>query len=85
MAGEALDCLVSIQTRLDRDDSELLKLLQRILNIQEKEIGYESEEVMVTLQKILFYLDKLGKKDEKFPLRRRLSLLRKKYKHMIQY
>uniref|UniRef100_A0A7N2MH98 Uncharacterized protein n=1 Tax=Quercus lobata TaxID=97700 RepID=A0A7N2MH98_QUELO len=28
--GEALDCLVSIQTRLGNDDGELLELLKRI-------------------------------------------------------
>ncbi|XP_027338711.1 nephrocystin-3 isoform X2 [Abrus precatorius] len=83
--GEALDCLVSIQTRLGKDDNELLKLLRRILNIQEKEFGYESEEVLVTLNKIVYYLDKLGRKDEKLPLQRRLSLLRKKYKQMVHH
>lgn len=85
MAGEALDCLVSIQTRLGKDDSKLLKLLKRILNIQEKEFGYESEEVMVTLKKIVFYLDKLGRRDEKLPLQRRLSVLRRKYKQTIRH
>ena len=83
--GEALDCLVSIQTRLGADDNELLTLLKRVLGIQEKEFGYESEEVMITLKKILFYLDKLGMKQEKFPVQRRLSVLRNKYKHKIQY
>ncbi|KAG4389641.1 hypothetical protein AAZX31_06G124300 [Glycine max] len=34
--GEGLDCLVSIQTRLGRDENELLELLRRILNIQER-------------------------------------------------
>jgi len=85
MAGEALDCLVSIQTRLGKDDSELLELLRRILNIQEREFGYESEEVLVTLKKIVYYLDKLGKKDEKLTLHRRLSVLRKKYNQMVNY
>uniref|UniRef100_A0A803MUN9 Nephrocystin-3 n=1 Tax=Chenopodium quinoa TaxID=63459 RepID=A0A803MUN9_CHEQI len=82
---EALDCLVSIQTRLGEDDDELLELLKRVLRIQEKEFGYESEEVMITLKKVLFYLDKLGKKQEKFPVQRRLSVLRDKYKHRVQY
>lgn len=85
MAGEALDCLVSIQTRLGRDESELLELLRRILNIQEREFGRESEEVLVTLKKIVYYLDKLGKKDEKLTLQRRLSVLSKKYKQTINY
>lgn len=85
MAGEALDCLVSIQTRLGRDESELLELLRRILNIQEREFGRESEEVLVTLKKIVYYLDKLGKKDEKLTLQRRLSVLSKKYKQMVNY
>ncbi|KAH1255656.1 hypothetical protein AAZV13_04G192500 [Glycine max] len=83
--GEALDCLVSIQTRLGRDESELLELLRRILNIQEREFGRESEEVLVTLKKIVYYLDKLGKKDEKLTLQRRLSVLSKKYKQMVNY
>jgi len=83
MSGEALDCLVSIQARLGKDDSELLELLRRILIIQEKGFGHESEQVLVTLKKIVYYLDKLGRKDEKLPLQRRLSVLRKKYKHMI--
>jgi len=42
MAGEALDCLVSIQARLGKDDSELLELLRRILIIQEKGFRHES-------------------------------------------
>lgn len=85
MAGEGLDCLVSIQTRLGRDENELLELLRRILNIQEREFGRESEEVLVTLKKIVYYLDKLGKKDEKLTLQRRLSVLSKKYKQMVNY
>ncbi|KAK4571155.1 hypothetical protein RGQ29_029831 [Quercus rubra] len=83
--GEALDCLVSIQTRLGKDDGELLELLKRIVSIQEREFGYESEEVMETLKKIVYYLDKLGRKNEKFPLQKRLSILRMKYKQRIQY
>ena len=85
MAGEALDCLVSIQTRLGKDDGELLELLKRIVSIQEREFGYESEEVMETLKKIVYYIDKLGRKNEKFPLQKRLSILRMKYKQRIQY
>ena len=77
--------MVSIQTRLGKDDSELLELLRRILNIQEREFGYESEEVLVTLKKIVYYLDKLGRRDEKLPLQRRLSVLRMKYKQMIHH
>jgi hypothetical protein len=83
MTGEALDSLVSIQMRLGKDDSELLEMLKRILNIQEKGFGHESEQVLVTLKKIVYYLNKLGRKDEKLPLQRRLSLLRKKYKQMV--
>ncbi|KAJ7947291.1 Nephrocystin-3 [Quillaja saponaria] len=83
--GEALDCLVSIQTRLGKDDSELLKLLKRILSIQEKEFGYESEEVVETLKKIVHYLDKSGRRNEKIPLQKRLSVLRKKNKQRIHY
>jgi hypothetical protein len=76
---------VSIQTRLGNDDGELLELLKRILSIQEREMGPESEEVMETLKKIVYYLDKLGMKNEKFPLQKRLSILRMKYKQRIQY
>ncbi|KAK6936663.1 MalT-like TPR region [Dillenia turbinata] len=84
LVGEALDCLVSIQTRLGKDDDELLELLKRVLKIQEKEFGYESEEVLETLKKIVFYLDKLGRTDEKFPLQRRLSVLKTKYKNLVR-
>ncbi|KAK9293216.1 hypothetical protein L1049_021205 [Liquidambar formosana] len=82
--GEALDCLVSLQTRLGKNDNELLDLLKRVLRIQEKEFGNESEEVMVTLKKIVFYLDKMGRRDEKFPLQKRLSMLRNKYNQRVQ-
>lgn len=85
IVGEALDCLVSIRTRLGEDDDELLELLKRVLKIQEKEFGNESEEVTLTLKKILFYLDKLGRKQEKFPVQRRLSVLRDKSRHKVQY
>ena len=80
-----MDCLVAIQTRLERADTELLELLKRVLKIQEKEFGYESEEVLETLKKIVFYLDKVGRKDEKISMQKRLSTLRMKYKQMIQY
>uniref|UniRef100_A0A2P2J5C7 MalT-like TPR region domain-containing protein n=3 Tax=Rhizophora mucronata TaxID=61149 RepID=A0A2P2J5C7_RHIMU len=83
--GEALDCLVSIQTRLGKDDSELLVLLDRVLKIQEKEFGPNSEEVIQTLKKIVFCLDKLGMKEEKLSKQRRLSLLRKKHRQMVRY
>ncbi|KAL5803491.1 hypothetical protein ACOSQ4_031796 [Xanthoceras sorbifolium] len=83
--GEALDCLVSIQTRLGKEDAELLELLKRVLSVQEKEFGNESEEVMVTLKKVVFYLDKLGIKDEKFPFQKRLSILKNKFKQKVQY
>ncbi|KAK6135326.1 hypothetical protein DH2020_030914 [Rehmannia glutinosa] len=83
--GEALDCLVSIQTRLEKDDSELVELLKRVLKIQEKAFGSESEEVMETLKKIVHYLDKMGMKDEKYPLKKRLSILRNRHKQMAIY
>ncbi|KAI7986924.1 hypothetical protein LOK49_LG14G01181 [Camellia lanceoleosa] len=41
--GEALNCLVSIQTKLGEYDIELLELLKRVLAIQEKGVDYESE------------------------------------------
>ncbi|KAK6926032.1 hypothetical protein RJ641_007751 [Dillenia turbinata] len=67
-----------------RKDDELLELLKRVLKTQEKEYGHESEEVLETLKKIVFYLDKLGRKDEKFPLKRRLSVLKTKYKNLVR-
>ncbi|PPD86011.1 hypothetical protein GOBAR_DD17061 [Gossypium barbadense] len=83
--GEALDCLVSIQSRLGKGEAELLEQLERVLKIQEREFGSESEEVMVTLNKVVFYLDKLGKKDKKFALQKRLSRLQMKYKQSVRY
>ncbi|KAM6586530.1 hypothetical protein CsatA_009135 [Cannabis sativa] len=83
--AEALDCLVSIQNRLIEDDGVLLEKLNRVLRIQEKELGFESEEVLETLKKIVFYLDKLGRKDEKLSIQKRLSMLRKKFKQRIPY
>ncbi|XP_015067350.1 nephrocystin-3 isoform X1 [Solanum pennellii] len=83
--GEALDCLVSIQTQLGKDDGELLELLKRVLKIQEKAFGTDSEEVMETLKKVVYYLEKMGRKHEGLPLERRLSKLRTKFKQMVQY
>lgn len=83
MAGEALDCLISIQARIGKADDDLLLLLKRVLNIQEESLGYESKEVMVTLRKILLILDKLGRQQEKLPLQKRLSMLRRKYKQRV--
>ncbi|KAL3342291.1 hypothetical protein AABB24_026355 [Solanum stoloniferum] len=83
--GEALDCLVSIQTQLGKDDGELLELLKRVLKIQEKAFGTDSEEVMETLKEVVYYLEKMGRKHEGLPLERRLSKLRTKYKQMVQY
>ncbi|KAG2310449.1 hypothetical protein Bca52824_022006 [Brassica carinata] len=81
--GEALDCLVSIQVRLGRDDGEVLGLLKRVLVIQEKEFGSSAEELIITLQKIVHFLEKLEMKDEKFKFRRRLALLRERYKQSL--
>lgn len=81
--GEALDCLVSIQARLEREDSDILAKLKRILSIQEREIGFDSEKSLSTLKKVLFYLDKMGLKHEKLPLQRRLHLLKTKFKQRI--
>ncbi|KAI3866818.1 hypothetical protein MKW92_050403 [Papaver armeniacum] len=85
LVGEALDCLISVQSRLGKDDEKVLGLLNRVLSIQEKELGYDSEEVMLTLKKIVFYLNKMGRKDEKLLLQRRLSMLRTRYKQNIPY
>ncbi|KAG2310452.1 hypothetical protein Bca52824_022009 [Brassica carinata] len=78
-----LDCLVSIQVRLGRDDGEVLGLLKRVLVIQEKEFGSSAEELIITLQKIVHFLEKLEMKDEKFKFRRRLALLRERYKQSL--
>ncbi|KAF9600802.1 hypothetical protein IFM89_012541 [Coptis chinensis] len=83
--AEALDCLISIQARIGNDDADVLALLKRVLSIQEKELGYESEEVVTMLKKIVFYLEKMGKKEEKLLLQRRLSMLRTKYKKKVHY
>lgn len=85
MAAEALDCLVSIQNRLMKDNEMLLEHLKRVLRIQERDLGYESEEVLETLKKIVLYLDKLGKKAEKLSLQKRLSMLRMKFKQRIRH
>ncbi|KAF9602308.1 hypothetical protein IFM89_026425, partial [Coptis chinensis] len=82
--AEALDCLISIQARIGNDDADVLALLKRVLSIQEKELGYESEEVVTMLKKIVFYLEKMGK-EEKLLLQRRLSMLRTKYKKKVHY
>lgn len=84
-AGEALDCLVSIQSRLVKDDSESVELLKRLLKIQEKAFGPESMEVIVTLKRIVHFLDKMGLINEKNPLQNRLSVLRNKHKQKILY
>lgn len=83
--GEALECLISIQKRVGRDDGEILEMLKRNLGIQEREFGNESEQVVGTLKKIVFYMEKMGIKDQKYPFQRRLSLLRNKFKQQVQY
>ncbi|XP_073125999.1 uncharacterized protein [Henckelia pumila] len=83
--GEALDCLVSIRSRLDKDDGESVELLKRLLKIQEKAFGPESMEVIETLKRIVHFLDKMGLKNEKNPLQNRLSVLRNKHKQMVMY
>lgn len=69
--------------RLGKNDNDVLTILKRVLTIQERELGYESEEVVTTLKKVAFYLDKMGKRDEKLPLMRRLSFLKNKYKKKV--
>ncbi|XP_073032745.1 uncharacterized protein [Primulina eburnea] len=83
--GEALDCLVSIQSRLDKDNSESVELLKRLLKIQEKAFGPESMEVIETLKRIVHFLNKMGLENEKNPLQNRLSVLRNKHKQKIMY
>ncbi|CAI0452487.1 unnamed protein product [Linum tenue] len=84
-AGEALDCLVSIQSRLGKADAELLAMLKQMLKIQEDNFGVGSRETMPTLKKIVFYLEKVGRKDEKVFMQKRLAALMKKFKQMVEY
>lgn len=77
--------MASIQTKLEKPDAGILMLLNQVLKIQEREFGSESEKVMETLKKAVYYLDKMGKKDEKLPLQRRLYALRSKFTQMVQY
>lgn len=77
--------MVSIQARLGRDDGEILGLLKRVMMIQEKEFGPSAQELIVTLQKIIHFLEKLEMKDDKFKFRRRLALLRERYKQSLSY
>lgn len=83
--GEALECLICIQKRVGGNDGEILEMLKRNLLIQDKAFGVESEQVVETLKKIVFYMDKLEIKDQKYPFQRRLSLLRNKFKQQIRY
>ncbi|CAH9069989.1 unnamed protein product [Cuscuta europaea] len=83
--GEALDCLVSIQKKQEKDDDKLLEHLKRILRIQEKAFGSDSEQVMEMLKKVVHYMTRLGLKHEKLPLERRLTHLREKYKLAVKY
>lgn len=80
-----MECLISIQKRVGRDDGEILEMLKRNLRIQEREFGDESEQVVETLKKIVFYMEKMEIKDQKYPFQRRLSLLRNKFKQQLQY
>ncbi|XP_051126446.1 uncharacterized protein LOC127248238 isoform X2 [Andrographis paniculata] len=81
--GETLDYLVSIQTRLDEDDIELVEMLKRVLKIQEIAFGHDSKQVVETLKKLVYYLDKTGKKTEKYHLEKGLSALRNKFKQLF--
>ena len=74
---------MSIQTRLGNDDNKALENLKRILAIQEREFGVESEEVMETLKKMVFFLDRMGRRDEKPPFQRRISVLRNKFQYLV--
>jgi len=53
----------------------------RVLQIQENEFGYDSPEVMSTLEMLIVFLGNLGKKTEKSLLLRRLRKLQAKYKN----
>lgn len=68
-----LDCLVLIQAKLERDEGEILEKLKRVLPIHERLRGTESVKVMITLRKIVFYLNKTGKNDEKTSYMMRLA------------
>uniref|UniRef100_A0A7N0ZUZ1 Nephrocystin-3 n=2 Tax=Kalanchoe fedtschenkoi TaxID=63787 RepID=A0A7N0ZUZ1_KALFE len=81
--GEALDCLISIQTRLGKVGNEIVDSLERVLIIQEQEFGKGSREVLGTLEKMIYHLEKTGDKCKKLPLERRLSMLRQKHKDKV--
>ena len=80
LAAEALEVLVLIQSMIIKDDQVLLEKLERLLKIHENESGYECEQVRGTLEKMAYYLDKLGRKDELLSLEQRLSTLSTKFK-----
>ncbi|KAL2515261.1 lipase [Forsythia ovata] len=48
--------VILAQSRLGKDDSELMELFKKVLKIQEKAFGSENEEFMETLKKIVHYL-----------------------------
>ncbi|EPS74006.1 hypothetical protein M569_00751 [Genlisea aurea] len=81
--GEALDCLVCIWRKVGKDGSEVLEVVRRVLRIEEKYFGSESVEVMETLKKMVFLADKMGLKNEKFGLRRRLLMLAQKRRQAL--
>lgn len=55
-----------------------MEKLKKVLPIHERLRGIESEKVMITLRKIVFYLNKAGKNDEKASYMMKLAVLRYK-------
>lgn len=78
--AEALEILVLIQSTITKDNQVVLEKLEMLLKTQEKVSGNDCEEVRRTLEKMAYYLDKLGRKDEVLSLEKRLSMLSTKSK-----
>ena len=77
-AGEACNCLASILHSIGRFE-EALTLMKRVLAIQEKHLGPDSPEIVMTLQLMVMLLDKLGRIDDIEPLYMRLAKI--SYEH----
>lgn len=73
-SGEACNCLASILHSIGRFE-EALGLMKRVLAIQERVIGPDSQEIVLTLELIIMLLDKLGWIDDIEPHYLRLATL----------
>lgn len=73
-AGEACNCLASILHAVGKYE-EALPLMQRVLSIQEKELGPDSPQLVLSLELIIMLLDRSGRAEEIEPYYKRLALL----------